>query len=100
MEPPIVTIQQGQLLGKVSNNRYGKQFYSFQGIPFAKPPLGALRFKAPQPPERWVGVRNATKEGSECFSLDMLVKVLVGSEDCLFLNVYTPTVSLSIISNK
>lgn len=86
----IVTVKQGQLRGKTLTNRHGNSFYSFQGIPYAKPPLGNLRFKAPQPAEPWTGIRDATTEGSESLSFDMLTKGIVGSEDCLFLNVYTP----------
>ncbi|KAF4799026.1 Fatty acyl-CoA hydrolase precursor, medium chain [Turdus rufiventris] len=75
----------------------------FLGLPFAKPPVGSLRFSAPQPPEPWEGVRDATsyppmclqnKEQGQMFS-DMITnrkeKVhLQVSEDCLYLNVYTP----------
>ncbi|KAI4468814.1 carboxylesterase [Holotrichia oblita] len=90
MADPIVEIQQGKLRGRVDSDYRGVTFYSFQGIPYAKPPLGKLRFKAPQPPEAWSGIRDATKEGSECYSMHMLLNTIVGSEDCLFLNVYTP----------
>jgi carboxylesterase type B len=45
MTEPIVSVEQGKLKGKISTNiRHGK-FYSFQGIPYAKPPIGELRFK-------------------------------------------------------
>ncbi|KAK9746441.1 Carboxylesterase family [Popillia japonica] len=90
MADPIVRIQQGQLRGRVDYDYRGVAFYSFQGIPYAKPPLGKLRFKAPQPPEGWSGIRDATKEGSECYSTHIILHTIVGSEDCLFLNVYTP----------
>ncbi|XP_062355841.1 fatty acyl-CoA hydrolase precursor, medium chain-like isoform X2 [Cinclus cinclus] len=75
----------------------------FLGLPFAKPPVGSLRFSAPQAPEPWEGVRDATsyppmclqdKEQGQRFS-DLITnrkeKVpLQISEDCLYLNVYTP----------
>ncbi|CAH1365806.1 unnamed protein product [Tenebrio molitor] len=89
MTEPIVSIDQGKLKGKISTNLRNENFYSFQGIPYAKPPIGKLRFKDPQPPEPWTGVRDATKEGSECYSRDMFLRHIVGTEDCLFLNVYT-----------
>ncbi|XP_056356692.1 fatty acyl-CoA hydrolase precursor, medium chain-like isoform X1 [Oenanthe melanoleuca] len=75
----------------------------FLGLPFAKPPVGSLRFSEPQPPEPWQGVRDATsyppmclqeKEQGQRFS-DMITNrrdrvILQVSEDCLYLNVYTP----------
>ncbi|XP_051661775.1 fatty acyl-CoA hydrolase precursor, medium chain-like [Manacus candei] len=75
----------------------------FLGLPFAKPPLGSLRFSEPQPPEPWKGVRDATSYPPMCvqdpilgqYFSDMITnrkeKVpLQVSEDCLYLNVYTP----------
>ena len=68
----------------------------FRGVPFARPPLGKLRFRAPVPPERWEGVRDASEFGGSApqgrIELDVLPGMDVGrqSEDCLYLNVYTP----------
>lgn len=45
MDDPIVTVEQGQLKGRVAVDHYGGKYYSFQGIPYAKPPVGELRFK-------------------------------------------------------
>ncbi|KAF9412841.1 hypothetical protein HW555_008745 [Spodoptera exigua] len=89
-EAPVVTVEQGQLQGRVVNSPTGKAFYSFQGIPYAKPPLGSLRFKSPQPPEPWDGIRDATAEGNVSAQIDFLKKEYIGDENCLFLNVYTP----------
>nr|CAD7263059.1 unnamed protein product [Timema shepardi] len=57
-----VSISEGELQGKKVSSKAGGVFYSFQGIPYAKPPVGPLRFKAPEPPEPWTGVRDARKE--------------------------------------
>jgi para-nitrobenzyl esterase len=67
----------------------------FRGIPFAKPPVGALRFCAPQPAEPWTGVRDASAFGPSAVQSAMLFPLPgmdVGrtDEDCLYLNVYTP----------
>ncbi|KAL0809376.1 hypothetical protein ABMA28_011574 [Loxostege sticticalis] len=90
-DAPVVTVEQGQLQGKVAGSPSGKAFYSFQGIPYAKPPLGSLRFKAPQPAEPWEGIRDATSEGNVSPQVDPLIhKAYIGDENCLYLNVYTP----------
>jgi para-nitrobenzyl esterase len=66
---------------------------TFQGIPYAAPPVGALRWQPPQPPASWSGVRAANKPGNECVQSAVFWRP--GSpaswhEDCLYLNVWTP----------
>ncbi|GLV39704.1 uncharacterized protein CBL_08230 [Carabus blaptoides fortunei] len=90
MSEPYVTIEQGKLHGRVGQHYKGDKFYIFQGIPYAKPPVGELRFKAPQPPEPWDGVREAITESSESLAKHMIFFHNVGAEDCLYLNVFTP----------
>jgi para-nitrobenzyl esterase len=67
---------------------------SFKGIPFAAPPLGNLRWKAPQPVQPWAGVREALRFGPRAMQLpifgDMNFRSNGMSEDCLYLNVWTP----------
>jgi hypothetical protein len=69
----------------------------FKGIPFAAPPVGALRWKAPQPVPSWTGVRKATDFGARCMQgrifEDMVFRDSGPSEDCLYLNVWTPSTS-------
>nr|CAD7414171.1 unnamed protein product [Timema poppensis] len=62
METVKVITSKGELQGKKVSSKVGGVFYSFQGIPYAKPPVGPLRFKPPEPPEPWTGVRDASKE--------------------------------------
>ena len=71
----------------------------FRGVPFAKPPVGKLRFRAPQAPEPWSHVRDATEFGPTAPQAERQMQMLPGpaqqeqrSEDCLYLNVYTPGV--------
>ena len=66
----------------------------FKGIPFAAPPVGALRWKAPQPVQPWSGVKQADRFGPNCmqdasFARTFGAPDLMG-EDCLYLNVWTP----------
>ena len=69
----------------------------FKGVPFAAPPVGGLRFAAPQPVANWTGVRQATQFGPRCMQLavfgDMGFRSNGMSEDCLYLNVWTPAKS-------
>ncbi|HEY3841237.1 MAG TPA: carboxylesterase family protein [Bryobacteraceae bacterium] len=64
----------------------------FLGVPFAAPPVGDLRWKAPSPPQSWSGIRDATVPASECTQLQNTKngQVVTGSEDCLYLNIYRP----------
>jgi len=70
---------------------------SFKGIPFAQPPVGNLRWKEPQPAKNWTGVRKADKFGSNAMQTkvfgDMNFRSAGMSEDCLYLNVWTPAKS-------
>lgn len=86
-----VQVNEGILRGYKSKNEMqdNAEYYSFQGIPYAKPPIGHLRFKAPQPSEPWNGILDATKESKQSYSREMMTNQKVGSEDCLYLNVYT-----------
>lgn len=67
---------------------------SFKGIPFAKPPVGKLRWEPPQAVAKWKGVRDATHYGHDCMQLpfpsDAAPLGTKPSEDCLVLNVWTP----------
>lgn len=63
----------------------------FRGVPYARPPTGTLRFAAPQPPEPWIGIRRADRFGDACSQpLNPLHGITHASEDCLYLNFWTP----------
>jgi para-nitrobenzyl esterase len=69
----------------------------FKGIPFAAPPVGELRWRAPQPEKPWSGVRKADHFGAQCMQGrvfgDMGFRAAGMNEDCLYLNVWTPAKS-------
>ena len=69
---------------------YAEGTDQFLGVPYAAPPVGALRWAAPQPAPRWQGVRQATSYGGRCAQLASGNGPRVDNEDCLYLNVYTP----------
>ncbi|PIK47896.1 putative cholinesterase 1 [Apostichopus japonicus] len=94
-DPTTVTVQQGQIVGEtVDFNEDGisTQVDIFKGIPFAEPPL---RFAAPKPKEPWVGDWNATYFRPACYQIPTNSwkpwVFLDVDEDCLYLNVYTPS---------
>lgn len=84
-----VSIEGGRIEGRVEDG-----VRAFKGIPFAAPPVGALRWQAPQPVQRWQGVRQAGDFGNRCMQLplfsDMVFRSPGQSEDCLYLNVWAP----------
>jgi para-nitrobenzyl esterase len=86
-----VKTAQGKVRGKTINDGKVK---AFMGLPYAAPPVGDLRWKAPQPPAKWKGERDAAKYGARCAQgrvFDDMVFLDGGeSEDCLFLNVFAP----------
>ncbi|XP_053674697.1 esterase B1-like [Anopheles nili] len=86
-----VQVEQGSIYGVRDRLPNGQNYYYFKGIPFAKPPIGALRFKSPVAIDRFaVSYLDCTRERSNCLGLDVLTKEISGSEDGLFLNIYTP----------
>jgi len=87
----IVKAPAGQLQGMNEGN-----LRVFEGVPYAEPPIGELRWKPPVPLPPWQGVRQATAFGPACFQpSNSFVSVYVGeplpmSEDCLTLNIWAP----------
>lgn len=92
------TLSLGQTVGYVDPD-YGAQVW--RGLPFARPPVGDLRWRAPRDPEAWSGQRLALKSSERCpqmlSALDGVPAKrhgeIVGSEDCLYLDVYAPAMS-------
>ncbi|KAF2891920.1 hypothetical protein ILUMI_14253, partial [Ignelater luminosus] len=68
------------------------EFYSFKGVPYARPPTGQYRFKAPYSAKSWSGVRNTTESAEKCVQIadNFNGKGVVGSEDCLYLEIFEP----------
>ena len=87
----VIKTDRGKVQGKMSADGQARDYL---GIPYAAPPVGPLRWQAPQPAGKWHGVRQATTFGSHCmqqdYNADMIFRDAGESEDCLTLNVWTP----------
>ncbi|ELU04662.1 hypothetical protein CAPTEDRAFT_34043, partial [Capitella teleta] len=104
---PVADTKYGRVQGKFAPLNNASQYgFAFMGIPYAAPPINDLRFKSPQPVRPWKGIRDATKVGSACPqdvpTLVYALKSMMGiplpydiddSEDCLTLDVYTPSLT-------
>ena len=93
---PVVQTQSGLVQGVANASA---TVTSFKGIPYAAPPVGDLRWKEPQPPLSWEGIRDASEFCASCIQekqgsrLPWTEEFMVQndiSEDCLFLNIWTP----------
>ncbi len=91
---PVIQTENGKIQG---TNESGIRV--FKGIPYAAPPIGNFRWKEPQPVQNWTGIRSAKKFGPHAMQLnvygDMNFQSDSMSEDCLYLNVWTPANSSS-----
>ena len=116
----IVLTSLGKIKGRITQTKQEKPIYSFRGIPYAEPPVGNLRFAAPQPIKPWNKILNLSGKRESPISLQVPVmvrnisddieyklgpskvmfsspffqspesKFALGQEDCLYLNVFTP----------
>ena len=89
-ERPVIQIESGRLQGVAEHN-----MFAFKNIPYAAPPVGDLRWRPPQPALPWTGTRDASLFGDSCpqpFVKNLSAGLsLPGNEDCLKLNVFTPS---------
>ncbi|KAG4068919.1 hypothetical protein HA402_005067 [Bradysia odoriphaga] len=85
-------INDGEIVGRYMTSRTGRTISGFLGIPFASPPVGDLRLRAPQELTPWNGTLFTQQQRSKCPQIDTFAgsTVFEGDEDCLFVNVYVP----------
>jgi len=90
-------VSQPQSLGPVTPTIYGPvrglrlgSTTVYHGVPFAEPPLQHLRWKSPQPPQKWTEVKDTVAAGPVCSQMDIIKGQRKGEEDCLYLSVYVP----------
>ena len=91
---PIIKAPAGQIKGAELKTKYGRNISASRAIPYADPPIGDLRFKKPnlRLENAWDGVFDGSGKITPCVQPNRLKfwKPLIGSEDCLHLNVYVP----------
>jgi para-nitrobenzyl esterase len=83
--PAQIRVESGLLAGVAQGN-----VLVFRGVPYAAPPVGALRWCPPQPPVAWKGERSAAAAGAACMQRDDEARLAAMSEDCLTLQVFAP----------
>ena len=88
----LVETTLGPVLGSMRATANGRLYRSWQGIPFAAPPVGNLRLVPPQQPQPWTEVMDLSEDSEVmCPQLSETVSGdLLGQEDCLYLNIYSP----------
>lgn len=92
-ESPVVSTKYGPVRGIQKTAATAVEYYSFQRIPYAKPPVGELRFKDAEPPTSWAEPLDCSVQGPAGYQFSKLQNKIIGSEDCLHMNVFTKSVS-------
>ncbi|OXA56057.1 esterase E4 [Folsomia candida] len=85
---PIIDLPQGIVEGVLLQSRECRDYFGFYGIPFAK--RCPERFQPPERWEKWSGLLDGKKPRERCAQASLITRRVLGSEDCLFLNVFTP----------
>ncbi|KOC63848.1 Venom carboxylesterase-6 [Habropoda laboriosa] len=90
---PRVDTHLGNISGYYKTSQFGKKYEAYEGIPYAEPPVGKLRFEPPRPAQRWGNELPAKKKSSPCMQFLMSFEAkgedrVIGCEDCLYMNIY------------
>ncbi|XP_057321823.1 venom carboxylesterase-6-like [Microplitis mediator] len=89
-----VKLSLGKIRGYYKKSFNGRLYRAFEGVPYARPPVGELRFREPQPAGPWPGVLTARRTEGGCLEYQHLLgsadDQVQGTEDCLYLNIYAP----------
>ncbi|XP_036329429.1 esterase B1-like [Rhagoletis pomonella] len=93
LETVELQLPQGRIRGAKRETVYGDTYYSFEGIPYAQPPVGKLRFRAPKPFGNWKDTLDCTNSPPKPVQKNLRTGKVEGSEDCLYLNVFTKNIN-------
>ncbi|KAG4069037.1 hypothetical protein HA402_008348 [Bradysia odoriphaga] len=86
----------GEIIGVKMSSSEGFNYINFLGVPYAKPPIGSLRFKDPEPLDAWTQPFRACSE-TTASQKDAVTRRLMGTEDCLHMNIYTKDLSPKVL---
>nr|XP_023020599.1 pyrethroid hydrolase Ces2a-like [Leptinotarsa decemlineata] len=86
----IVQLREGKIRGHILKSENGNDYYAFQEIPYAAPPVGENRLQLPKKVQPWNGILDTTKNTRVCYQNISKYSNLEIKEDCLYINVYTP----------
>ena len=90
---PVVVTAIGAVEGSIMKTVEGTTIYAYRGVPYAKPPVGKLRFKKPEPALPWASTLDCSQEAKKCLQPNVLApdvhRLAVGGDDCLYLSVFT-----------
>ena len=90
---PVVVTAMGAVEGSLMKTVEGTTIYAYRGVPYAKPPVGKLRFKKPEPALPWESTLDCSQEAKKCLQPNVLApdvhRLAVGGDDCLYLSVFT-----------
>lgn len=89
-DPLVIKTVNGKVRGITLQSSTNKNVNAWYGIPFAKPPIGNLRFQRPVPTNSWTGILETTTKPNTCLQLPKFAPISILSEDCLYLNVVAP----------
>ncbi|XP_048526615.1 juvenile hormone esterase [Dendroctonus ponderosae] len=98
---PVLNTTLGPVKGNWELSSNNIAYVAFTGIPFAKPPIGDLRFSNPERADAWTGTLDATRPSPRCAQRNYLFfnnPAIEGSEDCLYLNIYVPV--MDVLKNR
>lgn len=88
----IVETQYGKVMGVHKKSALNTDYISFQGIPYMKAPLGKLRFREAQPPDKWNHILDAAEESPSYCALNLITRESEGEENAGTISVYTKSI--------
>ncbi|XP_046417200.1 venom carboxylesterase-6-like [Neodiprion fabricii] len=102
---PGVVTPLGLIIGRYSISSGNRSYAAYEGVPYAEPPMGELRFKVARPVSPWLDALIANRVSSTCMQYSLMTQLMgpsgmTQSEDCLYLNIYTPVMKSTKASKR